>query len=562
MEPINNTPSQNPNPTPTTDNVAPPPQPAAMPTQTEAPDQPPAQSASGAPKKSKKKMLLMLVVVLLVLGGAAAAYFAMKGKDNNNQPQQQAQVTKKPVDLLTVGVTQPFFTDFYPKSESSIFPSEVNGQIFEGLTKYQNENEVVPNLAKSWTNPDNTTWDFVLAPGIKFHNGHNLTPAAVKASFDALAPTDYGQSYGSTIKSVTVKGSDTVEIKTTTPDSLLPNELAYYWVYDTTGTANDPSTGTGPYTLKSGTTLSPSSTSIDLTAINNYHGGTPTTKEVIFKSYSDEKVLAQDVKDGKVDIADLTSKDAVDQVTQAGYTSLLDKTPVVNFLLPNTLKTGSPLSKLAVRKAIYEGLDANTLMKADSRTGVLATQFVPQDIPGYNPDIKRPTYNATQAKADLAAAGYPNGFTITFTYFAPHSTLAAEVQKEMAAMGIKLTMDAETSGPTLQKKALGGQTDLFYIAFGSSLIDTSDVIQPLLIDSANYKNTDLDKTYQQLTTTFNSQNRLTLMQQLNKQAMDDVAGFPLFVPDGRYLAVKSGLAVQIDNLINYLGIDFWKVYAQ
>ena len=52
------------------------------------------------------------------------------------------------------------------------------------------------------------------------------------------------------------------------------------------------------------------------------------------------------------------------------------------------------------------------------------------------------------------------------------------------------------------------------------------------------------------------------MQQLNKQAMDDVAGFPLFVPDGRYLAVKSGLAVQIDNLTDYMGIDFWKVYAQ
>ena len=562
MEPINNTPTSNPNQAPTTDNIAPAPTQPVSPGPDSGSVTPPATQSGPPEKKSKKKMMLILLVVLLVLGGAAAAYFATKGKDKTNQPSQQAQSTKKPVDLLTVGVTQPFFTDLYPKIEGSIFPVEVNSQIFEGLTKYQNENQVVPNLATSWSNPDNTTWDFKIASGIKFHNGHDLTPAAVKASIDALASNDYIKTYLTTVKSVAVKGSDTVEIKTTAPDALLPNELANVFIYDTTGKTNDAGNGTGPYTIKSGTTLSQSSTTMDLVAVNDYHGGTPTTKEVIFKSYTDDKVLAQDVKDGKVDIADLTSKDAVDQVKQYGYVSLVDNNPQVYFLLPNTLKAGSPLSKLAVRKAIYEGLDANAIMKADSRTGTPATQFVPQDMPGYNPDVKRPAYNATQAKTDLAAAGYPNGFTITFTYFATHDAMAKEVQKEMAAMGIKLTMDAETSGPTLQKKALGGQTDLFYIAYGSSLIDTTDVIQPLLIDSANYKSTDLDKTYQQVTTTFNTQARLTLMQQLNKQAMDDVAGFPLFVPDGRYLAVKSGLAVQVDNLTDYMGIDFWKVYAQ
>jgi peptide/nickel transport system substrate-binding protein len=561
MEPINSTPPQNPNPAPTTDNVAPSPGPQAVAPSPGTANQPP-QPPAGPQPKSKKKLLLIVVVLLLVLGGGAAAYFAMKGKDKSNQPAQQAQSAKKPVELLTVGVTQPFFTTFYPKTDASIFPIEVNAQIFEGLTKYQNENQIVPNLATSWSNPDNNTWDFKLTPGVKFHNGHDLTPQAVKASLDALATNDYAQPYLASVKSVSVKGTDTVEIKTSAPDALLPTELANVFIYDTTGKANDPGNGTGPYTLKTGTTLDQNSKSIDLVAVNDYHGGTPMTKEVVFKSYTDDKVLAQDVKDHKVDIADLTSKEAVDQAKQYGYVSLVDNNPQVYFLLPNTQKAGSPLSKLAVRKAIYEGLDPNAIMKADGRTGTPATQFVPQDMPGYNPDVKRPAYNATQAKSDLAAAGYPNGFTITFTYFATHDAMAKEVQKEMAAMGVKLTMDAETSGPTLQKKALGGGTDLFYIAYGSSLIDSTDVIQPLLIDSPNYKNADLDKIYQQVTTTFNTQARLNLMQQMNKQAMDDVAGFPLFVPDGRYLAVKSGLAVQVDNLTDYLGIDFWKVYEQ
>jgi peptide/nickel transport system substrate-binding protein len=272
--------------------------------------------------------------------------------------------------------------------------------------------------------------------------------------------------------------------------------------------------------------------------------------------------MAQDVKQGKLDIADLSSQSAVNDVKQYGYSSYVDKNPQVYFLIPNTLKANSPLAKLAVRQAIYEALDPTAIMKADSRTGVPATQFVPQEIPGYNPDIQRPKLDPVKAKSDLAAAGYPKGFSLTFTYFSTHGDMAKEVQKELSAIGITLNLDAETSGPALQKKALGGGTDMFYFAFSSSLIDSSDVIQPLLVDSANYKNADLNKIYEQASTTLRSSDRLKLLEQANKAAMDDVAGFPLFVPDGIYFAVKSSLVLHTDNLTNYIGVDFWKVYAQ
>lgn len=459
---------------------------------------------------------------------------------------------------MRVGVTQPFLTSFYPKSEASILPFEINSQIFEGLTKYQNENQVAPNLADSWTNPNNTTWDFKLHPNVKFHNGHPLTAQAVKASFDALKPTDYGQAYGSTIKSVTAKDSTTVEIQTTQSDPLLPNELANYWVYDTTSTKdNDPSNGTGPYTIKPGTSLT--ATSLDLVAVDNYHGGQPMTKEVLFKYYADDASITKDVKAGQLDVADLTSASAVNAVKQYGYTDYVDKNPQVFFLIPNSLKAGSPLQKLAVRQAIYEGLDPTAIMKADGRTGTVATQFVSQEIPGYNPAVTRPKVDPAKAKADLAAAGYAKGFTLTFTYFASHQAMAAEVQKQFSAMGITLTLDPESSGPTLQKKALGGQTDMFYFAYGSTLIDSSDVISPLLVGSANYKNANIDKLYQQASTTFDTSSRLKLLQQINKTAMDDVAGFPVFVPDGINFAVKPNLNIHTDNLTDYLGVDFWKV---
>jgi peptide/nickel transport system substrate-binding protein len=554
-----NNPDQTTTPTEPTPTVAP-----ETPTTVTPTDQPPAPpavtSAPAGQPKSNKNLLKILAVIVVLAAAGAGAYFLL---NKVNQPEKTATVqnTKKSVPLLKVGVTQPFPSSFYPKTESSIFPIEANAQIFEGLTKYQNENQVAPNLATSWTNPDSTTWTFKLKPDVKFHDGNSLTAQSVKASIEALASTDYGQAYGSTIQSVTAKDASTVEIKTKTPDPLLPNELAQLWIYDTaSGKQNDPTNGTGPYTIKPGTSLT--SDSLDLVAVNNYHGGQPMVKEIDFKLYSDDKAMTQDVKQGKLDLADLSSLSAVNDVKQYGFASYVDKNPQVFFIIPNTLKANSPLAKLAVRQAIYEALDPTAIMKADGRTGTPATQFVPQEIPGYNPDVQRPKVDPTKAKADLAAAGYPKGFSLTFTYFSTHQAVAAEVQKELSVIGVTLNLDSETDGPTLQKKALGGQTDLFYFAFSSSLIDSSDVIQPLLVDSANYKNADLDKLYQQASTTLNTQDRLKLLEQANKLAMDDVAGFPLFVPDGIYFAVKSNLVMHTDNLTNYIGVDFWKVYTQ
>ena len=546
------TPTPNPN-----QDITPPTNPEPAPSEP-APVTPGVVQPASAPP-SKKRKLTWVVLAIIVLAAAGGAYLAL---NKVNEPStQNVQTTKKSVALVRVGVVQPFLTAFYPKSETSILPFEINSQIFEGLTKYQNENQVVPNLADSWTNPDSTTWDFKLHPNVKFHNGNAFNAQAVKDSLDALQSTDYGKAYGGSIKSVTVKDNLSVEIKTSAPDPLLPNELANLGIYDTKSTKeNDPANGTGPYTIKPGTTLT--ADTVDLVAVNNYHGGTPMTKEVIFKYYADDASITKDVKAGKLEIADLTSASAVDSVKQLGFSPYVDKNPQVFFLIPNSLKAGSPLQKLAVRKAIYEGIDPLAIMKADGRTGTAATQFVPKEIPGYDPGIERPKIDSAKAKSDLATAGYPKGFTITFTYFASHQAMALEVQKQFAAMGITLTLDPETSGPALQKKALGGQTDLFYFAFSSSLIDSSDVISPLVVGSANYKNDSIDKLFQQASTTLNSKDRLQLMQQINKAAMDDVAGFPLYVPDGIYFAVKSNLVAHTDNLTDYLGIDFWKVYSQ
>ena len=47
----------------------------------------------------------------------------------------------------------------------------------------------IPMLATSWKVVDNTTWEFALRTGVKFHNGEPFDAQSVKASLDYIPPT-------------------------------------------------------------------------------------------------------------------------------------------------------------------------------------------------------------------------------------------------------------------------------------------------------------------------------------------------------------------------------------
>src|SRR5690606_28515603 len=47
--------------------------------------------------------------------------------------------------------------------------------IYDSLLKWDENNQLIPGAAESWTIIDDTTVEFRLRPGQKFHDGHPLT---------------------------------------------------------------------------------------------------------------------------------------------------------------------------------------------------------------------------------------------------------------------------------------------------------------------------------------------------------------------------------------------------
>src|SRR5712692_6060681 len=57
---------------------------------------------------------------------------------------------------------------------------------FNGLVAINPDYSPVADLAEKWDNPDDKTWVFHLRPGVKFHDGSDLTAADVKFTYESV----------------------------------------------------------------------------------------------------------------------------------------------------------------------------------------------------------------------------------------------------------------------------------------------------------------------------------------------------------------------------------------
>lgn len=516
----------------------------------------PATVYSTLPKRNLGR-LLVIVAVLIVVGLAAVVVIRKYGQSKTDT--QAITVVKKDVPIMNIGIQEPLPSSFYPNIDDSSIHQDIDGQIFEGLTTFVESTKIVPQLATSWSNPDSTTWIFKLRPNVTFHTGKVMTAADVKASLDSVLKTSYGQEYGSTIASVSVIDGLTVKIKTAAPDPILPNRLSLLWIYDTTsGKANDPINGTGPYTLKPGSSIKDS---IDLVAYDKYYGGRPHVRETIYRTYLNNASVVTALKSHQLQFAELQQKSNADAVLRYDYNEYQVQIPEVKLLTLNTLRKNSPLANLAVRQALMEAINVPGLLQDLNAEGTPATQVIPSVIPGYNPTVVRPAFNVAKAKQDLASAGYPNGFSLQFTYFAAAQPLATVIQRQFAAVGVTLNMNQETDLTILAGIAYGGHTDMYYSSRYTSLVDGSDILSPF-VRTHNYDNPQVDKLYDQASTTIDPAKHLAILQAASKLLASDVAGLPLYDVGTNYWVIDPSIVLHQNTLAIDTGSSIFDAYGK
>jgi peptide/nickel transport system substrate-binding protein len=360
-------------------------------------------------------------------------------------------------------VTIALDSDAAPNGYDPLLYSQGQYEFFSGLYDALfvtgTDGKVTPNLASGFTNSaDNLKTTLTLKDGVTFTDGSTLDSTLVKGNLDRRSDTDlaayqaFGTGGSTEITDVTAADARTVVITwakpQASPDKNLTDEAGVIVGADAVAKPDSLATtpdGSGPYTLDTGKTTRGSSYTLAKNT-KAWNAAAFAFDTVVFKPIIDNQALANAVVSGQADVAlqlDASTVDLVSSkrdVVKAGGT-------IVGFpVADKTGATNPAFAKVEVRQALSYALDRASLVK-DLHPGARATaQLFPEAATGFDPALdKTYAYDPAKAKQLLAAAGYPNGFSIDQTVGGQPTDDQIAIQKQWAAIGVKLNFITATS---------------------------------------------------------------------------------------------------------------------
>jgi peptide/nickel transport system substrate-binding protein len=340
----------------------------------------------------------------------------------------------------------------------------VGNQIYDGLTRYDLRQgtqipALEPSLATSWTtNATATVWTFKLRPGVKFTDGTPWNAAAAvfnlrrftDAKFKYTTPELVGlaTTYVALVKSFTAPDPMTLQITTKAPDSHLPEDLSTVFMASPTavekeGAAgfNQKPVGTGPFKFVSET----QGQSLTLAPNTGYWGGAPKLAKLVLKPIPDPEQRIAALRSGAVNWIEYPNPDDIAALESSGYQVLANS---YDHIWPWILDAAAgPTKDVRVRQAMNYAIDRNAMV-TDLLHGTAepAEQVAPRANAAYAPQNDLYTYDVAKAKALLAAAGFPHGFSLNVEYPTSGSgnmipgPMNQELQQDLAAVGIKINL--------------------------------------------------------------------------------------------------------------------------
>ncbi len=193
---------------------------------------------------------------------------------------------------------------------------EINLLIFAGLTSHDENNQVVPALAESWTFDEETlTYTFYLREGLTFHDGEPLTSSDVEFTLEAILDEENQSEIISNytdIVSISCPDDLTVEITLSQINAAFPDYMSIGILPKhllegedlATSDFNQNPVGAGPYKLTSWDM----GQSITLESFDNYYAGKANIDTVIFRIVPDVSSRVMLLQAGEVDMAQITAQ--------------------------------------------------------------------------------------------------------------------------------------------------------------------------------------------------------------------------------------------------------------
>ncbi len=350
----------------------------------------------------KKRYRLLGSLVALSFASAACGSDDKVGNDTSTQADNEAVAGAE----ITIALgSEPTSLDPYIVDDGA--ERAINDNIYETLLSRDAAGVLQPGLDTELpTQVDDTTWQFKLREGVKFHDGSAFNADSVVASISRIVKliadekTDNNGFYGSLTGAVKVDDT-TVNIATATPDGVLPARM--YWLKmiptsaEATEDLSESVVGTGPYKFVSRTVGS----DIKIEVNAEYWGDAPSISKVTFEFVAEGGTRLAGLKSGKYDLITNLPPQDVDQAPQSNKVQgqehpilILDADEGITADPNVRLALNLAVDKQAIIDQVYGGFAV-----AD------AGQILSPSVLGFNPDLVAYGYDVEKAKQLITDAG-------------------------------------------------------------------------------------------------------------------------------------------------------------
>lgn len=416
-------------------------------------------------------------------------------------------------ETLTIGLgSEP--TSIDPHYHNLGPNNQIAQHIFSRLVEQDDKQRLMPGLAESWKPINDTTWEFKLRKGVKFHDGSDFNADDViftmkrapahpnaRSSF-ALYSHGGGKEY---------KKIDDYTIQVTTPEPypLMATDLSTVHIVSNeigdetwegefnNGTA---AIGTGPYKLVKWT----KGEVLEMDRYEDYFGEKPMWSKVVMKPIDSDPSRLAALLSGDVDFIDnvpttdiarlkkepsvALSQGVSNRVIYLHMDQFRDVAPYT------TAKDGSeiknPFKDVRVRRAISKAINRDLIIdRVMEGVAIKAGQLLPDGFFGRSDKLKPEEYDPEGAKKLLAEAGYPDGFkTVLFgpnDRYINDAKIVEAISQMLSRIGIDTTPDTMPKSVFFKRGKNGGpdspvEYGFMLVGWGSGTGEPSSPLKSLL----------------------------------------------------------------------------------
>lgn len=426
--------------------------------------------------------------------------------------------------------------------------------VCESLMRWTPALTTEPGLAQKASNPDPTTWVYDLRPGVRFHDGKEMTADDVVFSLGRQMDPGNAAAWAQVfqnVSAVTESGPLQVTVKLKKPDSQFPQYMATAAGvvaskagveaagkdYGTTGGL----ACTGPFELGTWN----KGQSIELSRFDGYWGTKAKSKKAVFRVLTDPSARTNALLSGEADGGYLIPTESYARLRDSGTGTLYfgEGLSTVNVNITNM---EGPLGDIRVRRALSLALDRTGFVKAglagagtvtNSLTTRAAWAAAPEstlktafdDLPPTGQDIE-------QAKALIKQAG-ATGKTLTVATSSigqDVSLLATAVQAAGTQIGLDIRL--KTIAPNAftalftDPEAREG-IDMFPLTYYDSITDPLDLLANFktgaYLNFAGYSDPGYDELVDRAAAVYPVEERMDIEAKLQHHASEQLLWIPV-----------------------------------